>query len=65
MNVIELVHISSKTELEEVTDTDNAGISLVSNYSTGLENNLLSNKKSTITGWVVAVSFFLEDEGKK
>ena len=43
INVIELVCLYYKTWWEEVMDTYNAGISLVSNSSTALSNNLLSN----------------------
>ena len=46
MKGVELVHISSKTWWEEVGDTDNAGISLVSNYSTSSTNNIMLNTES-------------------
>ena len=43
MKVIELVHVSSKNWWEEVRDTDDAGISLVSNYSISFSNSILLN----------------------
>ena len=43
MKSVELVHIYSKNWWEEVRATDDAGISLVSNYLTEFTNNILSN----------------------
>ena len=43
MKGVELVHISSKTWREEFRPMDGSGIILVSNYSTVIANNLLSN----------------------
>ena len=42
MEVIELIHLSSKTWWEEFWTMDDAGISFVSNYSRSIKNTLLS-----------------------
>ena len=43
MKGVVMIHIFSKTWWEETRATDDAGISLVSNLSTALANNLLSS----------------------
>ena len=46
MKGVELIHLSSKTLWEEVSSTNDAGRSLMSNHSTAFANTLLSHTDS-------------------